>query len=110
MANISQADGAGQIDIGGKVSPVSYHVIARNADSGTGKQVHIELSLPRDWLVAHGFGNEAVLIRENGTRTAVRTGSPVDVGAPLSIVLASDAEAISGDNELGSAFPELKTH
>ncbi|MDB5552866.1 MAG: hypothetical protein JWL86_2850 [Rhizobium sp.] len=110
MDNINQADGAGQIDVGGKISSVSYHVIAKNADDGAGKRVHIELSLPRDWLVAHGFEKEAVLIRENGARTAVRADSLVDVEAPLSIILASEAEVISSENELGSAFPELSTH
>lgn len=108
MGNINQADGAGQIDIGGKVAPVSYHVIAKPADDSSGKRVHIELSLPRDWLVAHGFEKEAVLIRENGSRTSVRADSLVDFAAPLSIVLASEAEAISSDQELGSAFPELR--
>jgi len=108
MASINQADGSGQIDIGGRISPVSYHVIAKNADDNAGKRVHIELSLPRDWLVAHGFEKEAVLIREDGSRTAVRADSLVDVAAPLSIVLASEAEAISSDQELGSAFPELR--
>ena len=110
MGNINQADGAGQIDIGGRVSPVSYHVIAKTADDSTGKRVHIELSLPRDWLVAHGFEKEAVLIRENGSRMAVRADSMVDVAAPLSIILASEAEAVASEHELGSAFPELRMH
>lgn len=108
MNNLSQADGAGQIDIGGKVSPVSYHVIARDAEGSAAKQVHIELSLPRDWLVAHGFENEAVLIRENGTRTEVRSDSQVDVADPISIVLASEPTDVASESELGSDFPELK--
>lgn len=110
MTNISQADGAGEIDIGGKVSPVSYHVIARNTESGAGKQVHIEVSLPRDWLMARGFEREAMLIRENGSRIAVRTDSTVDVDGPISIVLASEASAVASENEMSSAFPELRIH
>jgi len=110
MGIINQADGAGQIDIGGKVSPVSYHVIARDAEGAAAKQVHIELSLPRDWLVAHGFKRQAVLIRENGARTEVRADSQVDVSDPISIVLASDPTDVASENELSSAFPELKVH
>ena len=110
MANINQADGAGELDIGGKVSPVSYHVIARPLDEGPGRQVHIEVSLPRDWLVARGFTSEAVLVRQDGSRETVRVDKHVGVDDPVSVVLTSEPKAVETEDDLSDYFPELIVH
>ena len=108
MLMLNQADAPGQIDIGGKTWPVSYHVIARDGEDNDSAQVHIEVSLPRDWLVERGFRSEAVLIRENGDRTTIRAGDDVDSSDPISIILESDALRADDSEQLLSHFPELK--
>lgn len=110
MTSINQADGSGELDIGGKVSPVSYHVIARPLDDGDGREVHIELSLPRDWLVARGFTSEAVLVRQDGSRETVRAEEHVGVDDPVSVVLTSEPKAVESEGDLGDHFPELVVH
>jgi hypothetical protein len=110
MTSINQADGAGELDIGGKVSPVSYHVIARPLDEGAGREVHIEVSLPRDWLVARGFKSEAVLVRQDGSRETVRVEKHVGVDDPISVVLTSAPKSVESEQDLGDHFPELLVH
>jgi hypothetical protein len=110
MTSINQADGTGEIDIGGAVSPVSYHVIAKPLDDGTRTSVHIEVSLPRDWLVARGFKSEAVLIREDGSRQSVHAEEQLDATAPLSVLLTTSPESVASEAELGERFPELVVH
>lgn len=110
MTNINQADGTGEIDIGGTVSPISYHVIARPLEDGARTSVHIEVSLPRDWLVARGFQSEAVLIREDGSRQSVHAEDQLDATAPLSVLLSSRPESVASEGELEERFPELVVH
>jgi hypothetical protein len=110
MTNINQADGTGKIDVGGTVSPVSYHVIARPLDDGARTSVHIEVSLPRDWLMARGFKSEAVLIREDGSRQSVHAEDHLDATAPLSVLLTTPPESVASESELGQRFPELVIH
>ena len=110
MTSINQADGAGEIDIGGQVSPVSYHVIARPLEEGAGSRVHIEVSLPRDWLVQRGFASEAVLVRQNGSRETVRAEKRVGIDDPISVVLTSAPQSVESERDLGDYFPELVVH
>jgi hypothetical protein len=110
MTSINQADGTGAIDIGGTVSPVSYHVIAKPLEDGARTSVHIEVSLPRDWLVARGFQSEAVLIREDGSRRSMHAEDHLDATAPLSVILTTPPESVASEGELGERFPELVVH
>lgn len=110
MTSINQADGTGEIDIGGTVSPVSYHVIAKPLDDGARTSVHIEVSLPRDWLVARGFQSEAVLIRQDGSRQSVHAEDRLDATAPLSVLLTTTPESVTSESELGQRYPELIVH
>lgn len=107
MAHINQADGTGEIDIGGTLSPVSYQVVARPAEDGTGTQVQVKVSLPRDWLMERGFETEAALIREDGSRETLRAEDRVGTEDPIAVVLRSAPRSVGSDEELGRHYPEL---
>jgi hypothetical protein len=108
MTFLNQADGSGKIDIGGKTWPVSYQVIAADGRDGA-KNIHIELSVPRDWLLERGFKSEARLVRENGTEIDMRSPDAVGTDDPIAIRLRSDATSLS-EEEARDEFPELTTH
>ena len=109
MNVLNQADGTGKIDIGGQRWPVSYHVVSEDEPGGT-KTVHIELSVPRDWLLERGFRSEAKLIRENGAEIDIRSPAAVGTSDPIAIRLRSDATRLGSDQEAFERFPELTTH
>ncbi|MBX9456278.1 MAG: hypothetical protein KL863_09795 [Rhizobium sp.] len=104
-----QADASGKIAIDGATWPVSYRVIAA-AESAGARNVHVELSVPRDWLLERGFTSHARLVRESGEELEVRSTEPLDTDAPIAIVLQSEAASIASAEEIGRQFPELRMH
>ena len=109
MSFMNQADGSGKIDIGGKSWPVSYQVVSEDELDGA-KNVHVELSVPRDWLLARGFTAEAKLIRENGAEIHIRSPGAIGTGDPVAIRLRSDVAKLGSEEEACQKFPELTTH
>lgn len=109
MSFMNQADGSGRIDIGGKSWPVSYQVVSEDERDGT-RNVHVELSMPRDWLLERGFRSEAKLIRENGAEIDIRSPGAISTGDPIAIRLRSDVTKLDSENEAFRQFPELTTH
>lgn len=109
MSFMNQADGSGKIDIGGERWPISYQVVSED-DQGGAKNVHIELSVPRDWLLERGFSSEATLIRENGATIDIRSPGAVGTSDPVAIRLRSDVTRIGSEQEAFDRFPELTTH
>jgi hypothetical protein len=109
MSYLNQADGSGKIDIGGETWPVSYHVISEDEHDGA-KNVHIELSAPRDWLIERGFSEEAKLIRENGAEIDIRSPAAITTADPIAIRLRSAVTTIGSEQEVRERFPELTTH
>lgn len=109
MTYLNQADGSGKIDIGGESWPVSYQVVSED-DADGGRRVHIELSMPRDWLLERGFNSEATLIRENGASIDIRSPDAVGVDDPLAIRLRSESVQVASTDDARREFPELTTH
>lgn len=109
MSFMNQADGSGKIDIGGESWPVSYQVVSED-ELGGAKNVHVELSVPRDWLLERGFSSEAKLIRENGAEIDIRSPAAIGTGDPIAIRLRSDVAKIGSEEEAFQQFPELTTH
>lgn len=108
MHFMNQADGSGKIDIGGKSWPVSYQVVSDDERDGA-KNIHVELSVPRDWLLERGFETEARLIRENGAEIAIRSPAAIAAGDPIAIRLRSDVTKLASEQEAFERFPELTT-
>ena len=109
MSFMNQAVGSGKIDIGGKSWPVSYQVVSEDEPNGA-KNVHVELSVPRDWLLERGFHSEAKLIRENGTEIDIRSPGAIGTGDPIAIRLRSDVTKLGSEEQAFQEFPELTTH
>jgi hypothetical protein len=109
MGFMNQADGSGKIDISGKSWPVSYQVVSEDEHGGA-KNVHVELSVPRDWLIERGFRSEAKLIRQNGAEIAIRAPAAVGTDDPIAIRLRSDVAKLGSEREAFQEFPELTTH
>ena len=109
MSFMNQADGSGKIDIGGESWPVSYQVVSEDGPGGA-KNIHVELSVPRDWLLERGFKSEAKLIRENGAAIDIRSPAAVGTSDPIAIRLRSEAAMLRSEQEAFERFPELTTH
>lgn len=109
MSYMNQADGSGKINIDGKSWPVSYQVVSEDEADGA-KKIHVELSVPRDWLLERGFTSEARLTRENGAEIDIRSPATIGTGDPLAIRLRSDVAKLSSEEEAFRQFPELTTH
>ena len=109
MSFMNQADGSGKIDIGGKSWPVSYQVVSEDERDGA-KNVHVELSVPRDWLLERGFRSEAKLIRENGAEIDIRSPGAIGTSDPIAIRLRSEVTRLGSEQEAFKEFPELTTH
>lgn len=108
MNYLNQADGSGRIDIGGESWPVSYQVVSED-DHGGAKNVHIEVSAPRDWLLERGFRSQARLIRENGAEADIRSPDTIGVSDPIAIRLRSEVTRIGSEQDALKQFPELTT-
>ena len=103
----AEGSGHGKLEINGGSQPVSYELVeAREEDDS--RQVRIRLNAPRDWLLKQGFSGEAVLVRNNGSRIAVRREGGVDVGDSLSVTLEGYDDTPGGADEVSEIYPELK--
>jgi hypothetical protein len=68
--HIVEADGNGEIDVNGRVSPVTYTVGLKQG-KGRSYEVDIRLVAPRDWLLRRGFERDAVLVSQSCARIPV---------------------------------------
>jgi hypothetical protein len=109
MSFMNQADGSGKLDISGERWPVSYQVVSEDERDGA-KNVHVELSAPRDWLLERGFSSAAKLIRENGAEIDIRSPAAIGAADPVAIRLRSEATRVGSEQEALEKFPELTTH
>ncbi|PYB73987.1 hypothetical protein [Rhizobium wuzhouense] len=107
MAHLENADGQGQLLIGERLSPVSYRVVAEEADGGLA--VRVDLQAPRDWLIKQGFKRRATLVLASGDRVEVVHEDEVDVSDSLAIVLKTERLVYDGGKALLEAFPELRS-
>ncbi|MDH4441783.1 MAG: hypothetical protein QE284_15515 [Rhizobium sp.] len=105
MTDLEIADGQGQLLIGERLSPVSYHVAAQKTDGRL--SVTVDLQAPRDWLIKQGFKRRATLVLASGDRVEILHEDGVDVSDSLSIVLKTEPLVYNGTEALLSAFPEL---
>ena len=103
----AEGNGQGKLEINGHCEPVSYELIVARDEDDT-SQVRIRLNAPRDWLLKQGFTGDAVLVRSNGARIAVRQDGVLDVHASVCVTLEGYDDALSGVDELSEAYPELK--
>ncbi|WP_428426935.1 hypothetical protein [Pararhizobium sp.] len=103
----AEGSGHGQLEINGNSQPVSYELVeAREEDDS--RQVRIRLNAPRDWLLKQGFNGEAILVRDNGSRIAVRREGGLDVGDSISVTLEGYDDTPSDAEEVSEIYPELK--
>lgn len=105
MTHVQNVDGQGQLLIGERLSPVTYHVAIER--SGNGYRVQIEMQAPRDWLIRQGFQSCAMLVLASGHRIAVEHEGPVDVSESISVVLRAPALDYSDRDALLAIFPEV---
>jgi hypothetical protein len=107
MTHLENADGQGQLLIGERLSPVSYHVATE--DKGGRLAATVDLQAPRDWLIKQGFKRRATLVLASGDRVEVGHEDEIDVSDSISIVLKTEALIYEGAETLLQAFPELDT-
>ncbi|TPP07038.1 hypothetical protein [Rhizobium glycinendophyticum] len=105
MAHIDNADGQGQLLIGDRLSPMTYHVSVEKKDSTL--VARVELQAPRDWLIKQGFKRRATLVLGSGDRVEVTHDGQIDVSDSLSIVLKVKDLVYRESENLLEAFPEL---
>lgn len=103
----AEGSGQGKLEINGGSQPVSYELVEAREDDDS-RQVRIRLNAPRDWLLKQGFSGEAVLVRNNGSRIAVRREGGVDVGDSVSVTLEGYDDTAGGEEEVSEIYPELK--
>ncbi|HTO32235.1 MAG TPA: hypothetical protein VL202_13805 [Pararhizobium sp.] len=103
----AEGNGQGQLEINGQSQPVSYELVeAREEDDS--RQVRIRLHAPRDWLMKQGFNGEAVLVRNNGSRIAVRREGGVGVEDAVAVTLEGYDDSRLDADDVANAYPELK--
>jgi hypothetical protein len=107
MTHLENADGQGQLLIGERLSPVSYHIATE--DKGGRLAATVDLQAPRDWLIKQGFKRRATLVLASGDRVEVAHEDEIDVSDSISIVLKTEALIYEGAQALLDAFPELET-
>ncbi len=100
-------DGQGQLLIGDRLSPITYHVAVER--HGSGYRASVEVQASRDWLIRQGFQARATLVLASGDRTELKHTGPVDVSDSLSVVLKGDANDYANREALIAAFPEAGT-
>ncbi|CAH0338449.1 hypothetical protein [Rhizobium sp. CECT 9324] len=104
--HLENADGQGQILIGGRLSPVAYQVSVERVDARY--QATVTMHAPRDWLLKQGFKSRATLVLASGEQTDVSHDEPVEVGDNVSVILSGAPQSFSDDAALLAQFPELK--
>lgn len=102
-----EGNGQGRLEINGASQPVTYELVVAREEDDT-QQVRIRLDAPRDWLMQQGFSGEAILVRDNGSRIAVRRDSGVDVADSVSVTLEGYDDSLDNEPELRQAYPELR--
>ena len=105
MAYVQNVDGQGQLLIGERLSPVTYHVAVARRDPGYGVTVTIEAA--RDWLLRQGFASRATLILSSGDRIEMEREGGVAVSDSISVVLEAEALGYDDRDALIATFPEL---
>ncbi|MCW0001269.1 hypothetical protein OE766_23895 [Pararhizobium sp. YC-54] len=103
----AEGSGQGKLEINGNSQPVSYELVEA-CEEDDSRQIRIRLNAPRDWLLKQGFNGEAVLIRHNGSRIAVRREGGLDVHASVCVTLEGYDDTMSNADEMSEAYPELK--
>jgi len=106
MTHVQNVDGQGQLLIGERLSPMTYHVAVERF--GSSYRATVEMQAPRDWLIRQGFQSRATLVLSSGDRIEIEHDGPVDVSDSISVVL--QAEAVDYDNRdaLVATFPEVE--
>lgn len=104
----AEGNGQGRLEINGHSEPVAYELIVAQEEDDT-HQVRIRLNAPRDLLLKQGFQGEAVLVRDNGARIAVRREGGIAVDDAISVTLEGYDDSPAGAAELSEAYPELRT-
>ena len=107
MMYLENADGQGQLLIGERLSPVSYHVAIEETDGGL--EAVVDLQAPRDWLIKQGFKRRATLVLASGDRVELLHEGEVDISDSLSIVLKTEPLVYENPKSLLDAFPELQS-
>ena len=110
MTNRSEkADGSGEIDINGKISPAPYTIYLRQ-EEGRGLQVELRFSAPRDWLLERGFKSQATLISANGSRVELHHDGQLEATDNLSVELSGIDESCATRSAVDQKYPELRSN
>lgn len=105
MTHVQNVDGQGQLLIGERLSPMTYHVAVERR--GSNFRAAVEMQAPRDWLIRQGFQSRATLVLASGDRIEVEHDGPVDVSDSISVKLEAAALDYRDRDALIAAFPEL---
>lgn len=105
MTHLENADGQGQLLIGERLSPVTYHVAVEDAEGRL--TATVDLQAPRDWLIKQGFKRHATLVLASGDRVEILHDGEVNVSDSLSIVLKTERLVYDDPKALLDALPEL---
>ena len=106
MTHMQNVDGQGQLLIGDRVSPITYHVAVER--HGEGYSAKVAIQAPRDWLLRQGFEKRATLVFASGERVELEHEGPLDVSESISIVLQAEAQNYRDRQRLIKAFPEVE--
>jgi hypothetical protein len=106
--HLIQADGNGEIDVNGQVSPVAYNLSVKEGKAQS-FEINIKLMAPRDWLLQRGFEKDAVLISQSGARIPVYRyeDGRLRVSDDLSIELVARDDSCTSKVDLYRKYPEL---
>lgn len=105
MTHLQNVDGQGQLLIGERLSPMSYHVTVEQQEARY--TATVEMQAPRDWLIRQGFQSEATLVLASGERIQLEHDGPVDVTDSISVLLQSHPVGYEDRDALLAAFPEF---
>ena len=106
MTHVQNVDGQGQLLIGERLSPITYHVTVERR--GPRFRASVEMQAPRDWLIRQGFQSRATLVLSSGNRIELEHDDPVDVSESISVVLQAQSLDYDDRDALLAAFPEAK--
>lgn len=106
MTQLQKIDGQGQLLIGERLSPITYHVAVERQESGY--QAVVDMQAPRDWLIRQGFRTKATLVLASGDRLEVEHDGPVEVSDSISVLLQAPPLDYADQAALIAAFPELE--
>ena len=103
----AEGNGQGKLEINGHSQPVTYELVVAHEEDDS-RQIRIRLNAPRDWLLKQGFNGEAILVRSNGSRIAVRREGGLDVEDNISVTLEGYDDSRINADDVAEAYPELK--